>query len=902
MSDLSLKPYSDDEIKSKIELSNVSSQRIIVAGFFDRKNLGDDLFKHVWTHIFKLEKLKDHNVRFVGLDDLRLCQELTTCDVLIFAGGDVLNYYFLSNLKDTLHKYRFSGKLYAFSVGIPYQVVIVDGLLDQFNFVMCRAKVDAFSLRRRFGDNHVRYFPDLSTYLPELFKVEKPKREGSGINKYKMFHQRLNVGVFLTRNIFSKNAHYETVVRKLADFLDVVAESTMPGMCGFEIFLIPFNTNENNIFENDMLINRDVVKHVRNKEAIHDVSDQLSVEEMWWIFKNQLDVNITMRYHSHMYSIMSNVPFVSLHTTRKVQNLLFDSNLSSYSYQFPLNEDDVPTDLDVDVAFDKFKMAFNDRHNIRNNMKIYVEKYASLEQFEDTLTTLIEDPLEKVRVRRRIYPVSTILDVIESLVKYIWTEQNNSYNDADVALIADEIYKGKISFVALMNDHKDWQSRNPKLPDFLASLACFRLIHIPYPKYHYGMSQKILNRNFHAKNEFMWVWTDYQKNNEKFFLNNPIMRKPYFNATFVGIEDFKGCHRSGWQHVLDNLMSYHSDTSPLIFDNYIDRTFHWAHDVYKYTRIIPFKKPWCGFVHHTFDETYSPYNVPNLFRNPTFVDSLDNCFALFTLSQDLAVKIKVLLQQSGHHDVHVKSFVHPTEMPRIVFSIDRFLENEQRKVVQIGAWLRDSYAIYRLTPHKNRKFPYETERVPLKKAILRGKHMSNYFKPDNFFLVFDSTEYDGNSYKYMFERSPSPEPFSDNKFVMGLADRIHEDWNSVEVIDTLNNDDYDDLLSENIVFLKLRDASAVNTVIECVVRCTPLLVNRLAAVEEMLGADYPFFYDTMTEANIKVNDIDLIKKTNKYMSLMNKDRFGMEHFMQDVNTWFKEHPLNDQQTNPVANS
>jgi len=887
---MSFKSSDADKLDKLDKLVTSRSQNVIITGYFDRCNLGDDLFQSVWDYIFTKKSFKKHNVQFIGLDELRSCGSLSTCDVLIFAGGDVLNYYFLSELKTILHEFNFSGKLYAFSVGIPYQVVIVDGLLDQFNFIMCRAKGDAFNLRRRFGENHVRYFPDLSVYLPHLFKVERSKKEFTGINDYKIFNDKLNVGVFLTRNIFEKNPHYDTVVKRIAKALDGISQLQLPGICGFELFLIPFNTNSRNAFEDDHLINNDIYEHVENKKFIHNVDKAFTVEEMWWTFKNQLDMNITMRYHSHMYSIVSRVPFASLYTTRKVQNLLNDTGLSSYGYRLPLNEDDMPTDFESEGFVEKFTIAFNDRSNIVQNMKLYTDRHGSIEQFEEVLKTLIDNPSDKAKIRKRTYPSSTVTDVIESLVKYIWSEQNKLHTEKDVALVADEIYKGKINFLSLVSDSQELMQNKTKISEFLAALACFGLIHIPYPKYHYGMSRKILDNSFHAKNEFMWVWSDYQKGHEQFFIENPIIRKPYFNATFVGIEDFKGCHRSGWQYVLDNLMGFHSDTSTLIFDNYIDRTFHWAHNVYKYTKIIPFKRPWCGFVHHTFDEEYSPYNVPNVFKNPSFLESLNNCFALFTLSTDLATKIKVLLQQHGFKKVKVKAFVHPTETPKLMFSVDRFLENKKRKVVQIGAWLRDPYAIFKLKIHKNRTFPFETERVGLQKAVLRGKHMNNYFKPRDFVLTFES--YD-EKFSYRFDEKERVEDRSANKFVAGIMRSIENDWNSVVTIDTLNDQEYDVLLSENIVFLKLVDASAVNTVIECIVRNTPILVNRIAAVEEMLGVEYPFYYESMTEAAIKVSDLYLIKQTNKYLLQLNKQKYTMEYFMHDVNDWLSNNPVEE---------
>lgn len=862
----------------------VKRQHIVVAGYFNHKNLGDDLFKDIWQYIFTKKKFMHHTVDYVELDKLRDHSELKSCDILLFAGGDVMNYYFLAELKNIVEKFSFKGKLFALSVGIPYQVVIVDGLLDQFDFIMCRAKGDAFSLKKRYGDNHVKYFPDISVYLPELYKAKKVTAGFNGIKSYKTASNRLNVGIFLTRNIYENNPHYGKVVEDIAITLDKIVETEVPGIHGFEIFLIPFNNNSKNICEDDCLINKDIFNAVKNKNLIHDVSQRFNVEEMWFIFKNQLDMNITMRYHSHMYSIVSKVPLVSLYTTRKVQNLLLDSQLSTYSYALPVDENDLPIEFNSEKFIEKFNQAFSERLVIIENMKKYVETYSIDDVFEKTLQSLIEKPSEKVVVKQTANNLNTIKNTIQTLVKYIWTEEKKDFTSKDLAMITDEVYNSRITLSMLVSS-KDKKKR-AKMAEFLAALACFELIHIPYPKYHYGMSLKILNDKFKAKDDFTWVWGDHQKTNDKLHVENQIMKRQHFNATFVGIEDFKGCHRSGWQYVLDNLLSFHSEKTDLIFDNYVDRTFHWAHDIYKYTDIIPFKKKWCGFIHHTFDETYSPYNVPNLFRNETFLESLQNCYALFTLSNDLATKVQVLLQQYGYKNVLVKSFTHPTETSKYIFSFEKFSDNNKKKIVQIGAWLRDNYAIYKLTPHRRTRSPFYKQ-TPIQKAVLRGKNMGNYFKPDNLKISIENAGIDDEKFDYVFHKN-GLEGFTANKFVHGLIRSIHDEWNSVEILNTLSDEEYDKMLQDNIVFLKLVDASAVNTIIECVVRCTPVLVNRHPAVEEMLGTEYPFYYDDLTEAGVKMNDLELIKKTNKYLVALPKKRFSMEYFLNDIDNWFRE--------------
>ena len=102
----------------------------------------------------------------------------------------------------------------------------------------------------------------------------------------------------------------------------------------------------------------------------------------------------------------------------------------------------------------------------------------------------------------------------------------------------------------------------------------------------------------------------------------------------------------------------------------------------------------------------------------------------------------------------------------------------------------------------------------------------------------------------------------------------------VKVLEYLDNIAYDDCLSSNIVFINLIGASAVNTIIECIVRHTPVIVNRLPATIEMLGEKYPLFYDDIKE----VSDLLTWKKITKgwhYLKSLDKTKFKIETFFKD---------------------
>lgn len=353
------------------------------------------------------------------------------------------------------------------------------------------------------------------------------------------------------------------------------------------------------------------------------------------------------------------------------------------------------------------------------------------------------------------------------------------------------------------------------------------------------------------------------------------------------INNYKGYHRSGWDFVLRGLASMdamnlvrHSD---YMLDTYVDRTFHWGRVTLEAAGHLPYREPWLGILHHTFHEGYSAYNSTELFRNQTFLDSLVCCHGLVTLSEYLAVQVRTALRAAGWPNISVHSLTHPTETPlHSKFSMPAFLANSKRQVVQVGAWLRDPYAIYDLPLYENA--------LGVTKAALRGKDMDGSMNfPGLLDVVLLRPQYHDESQSGDICRpSPyemcRPEPTSVSRFGAGLFENLQRQLASVEVLDSLSNDAYDDLLSKNIIFLKLVDCSAVNTVIECIVRDTPLLVNRHPALEEVLGTSYPGFYVNAYHAASMAQDLNAINAIHAYVKRLNKDRFDIRVFVNRLQT------------------
>jgi hypothetical protein len=100
----------------------------------------------------------------------------------------------------------------------------------------------------------------------------------------------------------------------------------------------------------------------------------------------------------------------------------------------------------------------------------------------------------------------------------------------------------------------------------------------------------------------------------------------------------------------------------------------------------------------------------------------------------------------------------------------------------------------------------------------------------------------------------------------------------VQVIPGLAPDDYHATLRRCVVFLEFLTVAASNVVVECIARNTPLLVNRLPALEDYLGRDYPLFYDDIADAHRLLDPVAL-HRGHTCLAAMKKDGLRIETFL-----------------------
>ena len=291
----------------------------------------------------------------------------------------------------------------------------------------------------------------------------------------------------------------------------------------------------------------------------------------------------------------------------------------------------------------------------------------------------------------------------------------------------------------------------------------------------------------------------------------------------VGDQWTSSLHRSGWGYALEPLHSLH-DKSGVVFDGFLESTFCWKDSGVRY------REPWVGVIHNppATPEWANNGKATNqyMFDTQRWRDSERKCKGIFVLSSYHRHAL------AGKLDVPVSVIRHPTELPQKEFSMNLWKRNRERKIIQIGHWLRNPNSLYKL-------------RTRITKARLDVGHPWEESVRKNF----------------------APESL---------------DIGSVQVIPRVSNGKYDELLSANIVFLDLIDSSANNVIVECIVRNTPVLVNRHPAIIEYLGENYPFYFSDLEEAGRKACDHQLIEQAHQYLAAIPNEQFSQESFLQSV--------------------
>ena len=885
--------------------------KVLVAGFYNHHNLGDDAFRVAIPKIIG----NDHEYVFCHINSLPSIQEIeTSFDVFLLGAGDVVLPYFL----DKCSEKKICIPKILFGAGLTYPSSIALGHLDQFDSVFLRNLSDLRDVEKRLTVEQTHYVPDL------VFALD-------GVVPQKYHSMRPRAGFYLIQSIDEQNPdnkdRHKRVLRQVAQCIEFVAET-------HDVVLIRFDTSGKRDSDDKTVCKKmmDMCKSLVDAGILqYDEKQELRTPEDMMKFMSTCQVNICMRFHAHVFSIIQNIPFVSLSLTRKVRLLMNETGLANDCGV--VVKEDQKTLRAVDVPVEEFKQKFKNvvarRHEIADRLKnIHYQRQALL------LSGIYEKQIFACKKSAR--PINgrekESLDSICEILSETWQkllkfslEQTPPSSEEECSTLYQSPIRSK---------HK---------VENAVTTVCRNVVYLITKQtdsnYMWGFIDNMKKNPFKFREYVSWMMSDHAVCEAN--------RQGQQKFCFDFIKQIEGTklHRSGWPFVVSNMHILASKTGVLC-DLYVDRTFHWGLQMLSCAGVIPYTQSWVGFIHHTPLPDYSDYNTISMLQNPLFLASLQTCRGLFVLSQYMKEWLdgelpKLCLERP----VPVCTLTHPTEIPSCegCFTMENFIGNRNRMLVEVGAWLRDKFAIFdlglldnadraltiasrKMADKKRKKNLCEEKWGPsvgyvlidgkkrrLRRCVLRGRDMGLYMPPKNLCInecericdsepnssVDDSTESMSRICRVDCRikcdcgkmcrinatnvAGLSIETIITNKWVEGLRSHVNETvLPSVDILETLDNAAYDRLLSENIVFLCLQKPSACNTIIEAIVRKTPILINKEPAVVEMLGKEYPFYYDSLAEALLKSRDINLIRKTHLYLCNMDQRKFEISYFLQSI--------------------
>tara|TARA_B110000208_G_C11722387_1_gene413297 strand:- start:1 stop:978 length:978 start_codon:yes stop_codon:yes gene_type:complete len=300
-------------------------------------------------------------------------------------------------------------------------------------------------------------------------------------------------------------------------------------------------------------------------------------------------------------------------------------------------------------------------------------------------------------------------------------------------------------------------------------------------------------------------------------------------------------HRSGMNYIKniinENIIDNNSD---ILFIPNIDKSILWSYDNYINNIKNPEKNKWIGILHIT--NTKLIFN-PNIKldiiellddKNSNFYKCYKNCKGIYVFSNYL----KIILDNyffKNNINIKINILHHPIDFNVKQFNYENFLNNNNKKLIQIGQQLRVYSHIYRINTD------YEKIWLPGISTILAKKLLK---KERDYFNLNIDTE-------------------------------------SIKRL-KLNNDEYDEILIKNIVTINLYDSSANNTLIECIVRNVPIIINKCEAVVEYLGEYYPLYFNTINDIENILKDNILIYKGYDYLRRLDKDFLKKETFIKKM--------------------
>lgn len=242
---------------------------------------------------------------------------------------------------------------------------------------------------------------------------------------------------------------------------------------------------------------------------------------------------------------------------------------------------------------------------------------------------------------------------------------------------------------------------------------------------------------------------------------------------------------------------------------------------------------WIGIIHNPILKNIYPEN--DIFVKKKFLNYLNYCKGLFVMSNEL----KEFIIKEFNPSFFVEVIHHP--LPNIEvnkWNYDSYIQNENKKIIQVGNWLRKTYGIFKINVQQS-----------FTKAITPfGERTQNELK------------------------------FWSNKDKITISE---SEYNSVIKFAFIEDKKYIELFKNNLFFLDLYDSTANNIILECIKANCPIIVNNNSSVKNYLGDTYPLYYKNYDNINDLLTNENILK-AHKYLENLDKGNLTNEYMFQNI--------------------
>lgn len=304
------------------------------------------------------------------------------------------------------------------------------------------------------------------------------------------------------------------------------------------------------------------------------------------------------------------------------------------------------------------------------------------------------------------------------------------------------------------------------------------------------------------------------------------------SADWVGTR----AHRSGWPFVMQAVQRFADNTGVLV-DDFCEQTFAYnpkSKDNKHIQRHL--QNPWVGILHHPL-QINSPlkhdksHELINIGTRLDWQKCLPTLKGVVVLSNTLQSFVENWLR------VPVVTIKHPTDLQCEQFNFAKW--QNDRMIICVGFFLRDTRILHRVVQ-------------PATYIFTRCKPFLDWMKRRD---------------RKLAQSQHKSEIKSTN-----VAD-----------FDFLDNYNYDRVLARSVVVSWFYGAAANNTIVECIARNTPIIVNRLPSVVEYLGEDYPLYANNTNEIHKLIQDHSRINLAHMYLKhFINKDYLNANNFAKQL--------------------